>query len=212
MDGGILKKYVAFDVDGTLNRTDLYAVEAYQKALAKRGRKAERDEIISLIGMSPMAIIERLFGSLEAEDLDFWRADIKQYEFELMKKASTFEGIEDVLMSLKKDGYGLAICSNAFLGHIQNVLRTIGIWEYFDEIGSLEIGMDKSEILSKLIEKLEPDRICMVGDRVFDVRAAEDNRVPMIGCAYGYAPWEVKGADIIVETPADLLDAVKKLI
>ena len=28
-----MKKYVIFDIDGTLNQTALYAIEAYQKAL-----------------------------------------------------------------------------------------------------------------------------------------------------------------------------------
>lgn len=63
-----MKKYVIFDIDGTLNRTDLYAVEAYQKALAKRNRNIGREEIISCIGLSPSAIINRLFGSLEKDD------------------------------------------------------------------------------------------------------------------------------------------------
>lgn len=30
-----MKKYVIFDIDGTLNQTALYAIEAYQKALKK---------------------------------------------------------------------------------------------------------------------------------------------------------------------------------
>lgn len=57
-----MKQYIIFDIDGTLNRTDLYAVEAYEKALEKRDLKVERKEIIACIGLSPAAIIEKLFG------------------------------------------------------------------------------------------------------------------------------------------------------
>lgn len=42
-----MKQYTIFDIDGTLNRTDLYAVEAYEKALEKRSRKVDREEIIA---------------------------------------------------------------------------------------------------------------------------------------------------------------------
>ncbi len=206
-------KYVVFDVDGTLNQTDLYAVEAYQKALEKRGRKVTREEIISCIGMSPMSIVERLFGSLEQEELEEWRTDIREYEFALMKeKSGTFEGIKTVLEKLKEEGFNLAICSNAFREHIWMVLNAIGVWEYFDEFGSLEMGNDKSEILGSLIQKLKPDCICMVGDRMYDIKAARKNQIPVIGCAYGYAPEEIKEADIIVKTPHEILSAVHKLL
>ena len=52
-----MDKYVIFDIDGTLNQTALYAVEAYQTALAKRGREVSAQEVISCIGSSPEVII-----------------------------------------------------------------------------------------------------------------------------------------------------------
>lgn len=96
-----MEAYVIFDIDGTLNRTDLYAVEAYRKAMLKRGRTIRREEVISCIGLSPAAIIERLFGNLNEEDLKSWRHDIKEYEGILMRKnACTFDGIMDMLDTL----------------------------------------------------------------------------------------------------------------
>lgn len=55
-----MQKYVIFDIDGTLNQTELYAVEAYQKALLKRGLEASREKIIACIGLSPVEIAKRL--------------------------------------------------------------------------------------------------------------------------------------------------------
>lgn len=208
-----MRKYVAFDVDGTLNRTELYAVEAYQKALAKRGYKVKPEDIITWIGMNPMAIAERIFGNLEETQWEAWISDIESYEHELMKeKADTFAGVREMLETLKKAGYGLAICSNAFPDHIEGVLTSIGIRGYFDLLGSLEKGKNKSEILGWIISQVKPDRICMVGDRVFDLRAARDNRIPVIGCAYGYAPQEIQEADLVVHQPEELPAAIEKLI
>lgn len=208
-----MKQYVIFDIDGTLNRTDLYAVEAYQKALQKRGRKIGRQEIISCIGLSPAAIINKLFGGLEEKELESWRKDIHDYEFILMKDhARPFDGMEQTLDALKQAGYGLAICSNAFMDHIEYVLSAIGLTRYFDTIGSLDMGADKIEVIRKLSYSTGWDKACMVGDRKFDIQAARANGIPFIGCAYGYAPEEIQEADVIVRKAAEIYGAVESLI
>lgn len=206
-------KYVIFDIDGTLNRTDLYAVEAYKRAIEKRNRRTTREEILSCIGLSPAAIVERLFGRLEQEELESWETDIREFETELMKgNARPFDGVEQSLDALKREGYGLAICSNAFLAHIDRVLAGIGLSDYFDVIGCLDMGADKTEIVGKLLAGPDWDQACMVGDRIFDIQAARANGIPMIGCAYGYAPEEIAGADIVVADALDLFGAVKALL
>ena len=52
----------------------------------------------------------------------------------------------------------------------------------------------------------------MVGDRKFDIQAARANGIPFIGCAYGYAPQEIREADLVVKEPAEILPAVETLI
>lgn len=208
-----MEAYVIFDIDGTLNRTDLYAVEAYRKAMLKRGRTIRREEVISCIGLSPAAIIERLFGSLDEEGLKSWRHDIKEYEGTLMREcACTFDGISETLDALKSAGYGLAICSNAFPGHIGRVLSALNLTGYFDIIGSLDMGEDKGKIIGKMMEDTGCQKACMVGDRMFDIRAARANHIPFIGCAYGYAPEEIREADIVVHHPGEIARAVDALL
>ena len=211
--GDLMKRYVIFDIDGTLNRTDLYAVEAYQKALATRNWNIGREEIISCIGLSPSAIVNRLFGSLENDELETWRRDIREYESILMKdRARPFDGVGQTLAALKQAGYGLAICSNAFAGHIESVLTAIGLCQYFDTIGSLDLGADKIEVIRKLSHHTGWDKACMVGDRIFDIQAARANGIPFIGCEYGYAPEEIQDADVVVREAAEIYGAVETLI
>lgn len=205
-------KYVIFDIDGTLNQTALYAVEAYQEALAKRGKQASAQEIISCIGSSPQVIIEKFFGTLEGEGRESWSREIKEREFALMEKnARPFDGIPEALEELKSEGYKLAICSNNFPEHISHVLKAIHVREYFDVVASLELGRDKTEVLRNLLEQIKPEGACLVGDRIFDLRAARENKIPLIGCAYGYAPQEVQQADAVVASPAELPGAVRQL-
>ncbi len=156
-------KYVIFHIDGTLNRTDLYAVEAYQKALAKRKCVVSCKEIISCIGLTQADIIDKLFRGLEDEEVIRWTKDIRNYEIRLMKmKAQPFEGIEEVLCLLKEKGYGLAICSNAFLEHIHQVLESIGLRKYFTAIGSLMMGSNKSIIIGEAVKECIRRGVCKV--------------------------------------------------
>lgn len=208
-----MDKYVFFDIDGTLNETDRYAVAAYQKALKKRGIDASREDVIACIGLSPEAIIERLFGRLDDSEREEWRADIKEYEFAIMEEnARTFDGIPEALTELKEQGYKLVICSNAYPEHIEKVLDVLGIRRYFDIIGSLDIGNSKVETLKNLLKKYRPEAACLAGDRKFDIEAARTNGIPVIGCAYGYAPEEIKTADIIVRKDSEIPEAVAELL
>lgn len=207
-----MKRYVIFDVDGTINQTELYAVKAYQKALEKRHRNVTREEVISLIGMSPESIIQKLFGTLTEEETKEWRKEIEEYEAVLMhENAAAFPGMKETLETLKEEGYSLAICSNNYPDHIKGVLNAIGLTDCFDHIASLEMGKDKKECLKSFLHSVASTQACMVGDRRFDREAARENKIPFIGCAYGYAPEEIKDADEIVETPKDIIPAVNRI-
>lgn len=201
-----------FDIDGTLNQTHLYAVEAYERALSKRGLQADRREILSCFGLNPKAIAERFFGNLEKNELDSWKSDIEGLEYQLMKENARPFDEGEALIQLKAAGFELAICSNAFPPHISNVLNTLGLVDYFDEIGSLEMGKDKGEIVKELMKRTECSNACKVGDRIFDMEAAAANGIPIVGCAYGYAPEEVMGATIVVKSPFDIAAAVISLL
>lgn len=208
-----MSKYAIFDIDGTLNQTALYALEAYQRALKKRGRKAEEAEIISCIGLSPAGIIEKLFGSLSGEELADWRKDIRDYEFQLMEEhAAAFPGVKESLDKLLKAGYQLAICSNAFPEHIEHVLEMIRLKDYFPVIGSLKMGSSKAEVLGTLLTQLGCEAACLVGDRKFDIDAARQNQIPVVGCAYGYAPEEIQSADRVIGHGGEIAEAVMALI
>lgn len=208
-----MEKYVIFDIDGTLNQTALYAVEAYQTALANRGKQVSAQEIISCIGLSPELIIRKFFGTLGEEERESWSREIKEREFALMERnARAFEGIPEVLKELKSEGFQLAICSNNFPEHIEHVLQAIQVREYFDVIASLEMGRNKAEVLKNLLEKIKPARACLAGDRKFDLQAAEENGISLIGCAYGYAPEEIQQAAVVIAKPSELPAAVRQLL
>jgi phosphoglycolate phosphatase len=44
------------------------------------------------------------------------------------------------------------------------------------------------------------------------MEAARVNRIPFVGCAYGYAPEEITGADVRVKSAPVMILAVLKLL
>ena len=57
------KRFIVFDLDGTLNRTDTYAVPAIADALADMGRTdVTREEIIDTFGAKDEDTNVRFFG------------------------------------------------------------------------------------------------------------------------------------------------------
>ena len=209
-----LRNLVVFDLDGTLNRTELYAVSAHKKALAHYGITNISDEqILSTFGASD----EEFFGLL---GIDFPEDERKkyirvfaEYEFEEIKhhKAS-YPNVKEMLTELRKLGYITAVCSNASVRYIRLVLTELELLELIDYIQPIEPSLAKDDTLKKLLERCVHNKAVMVGDRFYDKRAAKSNNIPFIGCKYGFCASEVEDADIAVDDASEIPNAVKTLI
>lgn len=212
-----MKKLVVFDLDGTLNQTNLYAVDAHKNALAEYGVTDKSDDFIAAqFGARPDDyIIEYFSGSDYEITEDFMRVyNKKATDWEntlIQKNGKPFDGVEASIQKLIADGYEIAVCSNSSVRYITLVLDTLKLREYINYIQPLLPNMIKDQTLAILLKEQSPDFAVMVGDRVFDMNAARANKIPFIGCKYGYSPQEMDGADIEVYSGEELYDAVKKL-
>lgn len=208
------KKMAVFDLDGTLNRTDLYAVEAYRITLRQVGVKGFTDrEILEQFGESPKDIEAFFLKNCGSAIHEEYRKKVEENQFRLMRQLGrAFDGTEEMLQKLHEKGVSIAICSNAVLSHIQAVLGSIHLDQYIDEIQPLREEQSKAEILEHLLERTKPLNACMVGDRIFDKQAARANRIPFIGCLYGFKKEEVLDADYTARDPSEVYDRIVKLI
>ena len=130
----------------------------------------------------------------------------------IKENKASFEGVPAALQKLKKDGYLLGVCSNASLRYISMVLTELGFIDLIDCIQNILPGLAKMDTLQMLLQKVEPDAAVMVGDRHYDMEAAIYNHIPFIGCLYGYAPDEIKNADICINNGEELYKAVHTLL
>lgn len=208
------KRLVVFDLDGTLNRTDLFGVPAHQQTLHELGiTNVTDEEIISTFGARDVDYAPGLIGTDDRAQVDAYNLRVAECELDfIQKKAGSFEGIPEMLRKLKQDGHLTAVCSNATEAYIRMVLEALHIIDDIDFIQPLMEGLEKDDTLRLLLGRVHPDAAVMVGDRIFDENAAKANRLPFIGCLYGYKPGEVQNADVPVKRPCEINDAVKELI
>ena len=88
------KVIVIFDVDGTINQTEVYAVKAYRKALEEVGKTGFSDkEFIERIGAPFEQDVRYFFGENQSEQVEIFKTLIQKYWIDGMKEsAKTFEG------------------------------------------------------------------------------------------------------------------------
>lgn len=209
-----MNNLVVFDLDGTINQTELYAVEATRKALSDLGASdIQDDQIRSLFGACPADYVKIYFPNGDESVFNQFLKLETFYENELMDQyARAFDGVEESIRSLRKDGYQIAVCSNSSTRYISRVLHTLNLFELIDEIQPLLPGMTKKETLRLLLERLSPTKSIMIGDRIYDKEAAWENHIPFIGCIYGYNSQEVSDADFCVSHGKEIYHAVLSLI
>lgn len=205
---------VVFDLDGTLNRTDLYAVDAHAQARQElHYPPLDTAFLISTFGGRSNDYIKVLLPGASEQAQQAYLARVAELELEYMKKSSApFDGVPEMLDKLHQAGCTLAICSNSSSRYIESVLQAIGIRSRIDEIQPLQPGMTKVETLGLLLNRLRPSHAVMVGDRFFDLEAARKNKLPFVGCRFGYCASEIMNADLVAGTPEQVGSHVLTLL
>lgn len=205
------RRLVAFDLDGTLNRTELYAIDAYKETFKELNIGPFSDnEIKSRFGAPFEEDIKYFLGndSTRLENL-YKELLLKNWNKYLNINARTYDGVSDILDSLREKGYILAICSNAPIDEIDNTLEVLKIKDKFHYIQGLTIKNNKEDSLNVLINKAKADLVYMVGDRFYDYKAAKKNKSIFIGCLYGYGKEELCKAEYLINDIKELDDILK---
>lgn len=208
------EKLIVFDLDGTLHRTDVFAVKIHQIAQGELGYPVQTpEEIRSTFGMPSNEYLPAFLpGSDEATQRRYVQRVI-ELENEYLYLAEPYDGSAQMLEQLRTDGWVTAVCSNSSVRYISTVLKAIHLDALIDEIQPLEPDCDgKGESLARLLARLQPKKALMVGDTIFDLDAARKNDLPFIGCLYGFRPAEMAAADRKVATVPEIPSAAQELL
>lgn len=199
-------KLAVFDLDGTLNRTDLFSVPAIQSVQQQMGYPvSDYKTIISSYGTAFEEFTDILFPNGKEKASKMYQKLIPAEEKKFLHLAKPYDGIPEMLLTLRQTGWLTAVCSNSNMRYISSALNALHIMDKIDYIQELEPGMEnKSQSLKHLIDLVKPAKVVMVGDTLFDRDAAVHNNVPFIGCMYGFRPYEMETIKNTVQAPCEI--------
>lgn len=215
------KKYILFDLDGTLTNPKTGITKCVQYALAAAGiDEPDLDKLECYIG-PPLDVSFKRFHGMNEEDS--WKA-VEKYR-ERFRDIGIFEneiidGIVPCLETLKTAGKTLVLATCKPEVFAFRIMKHFELEKYFTVmVGSGLDGTRKyknevieevfarlSEITNEDIIEMKADAI-MVGDREQDINGAHEAGIEAVGVRFGYAAeneLEEAGADYIAETVPEL--------
>lgn len=217
---------VIFDVDGTLYQTERVAVPAFRRTFEDLrneglydGETPSEDRILSCFGMTIPELWETLLPDADMNVRDRANEMLAHHEIALMKEGEgrLYKGVREVLTSLHNRNIPLFVCSNGEKRYVDTVLKTTGICSLFTQCYAA--GAYKTEKKSDLLAILLRDhdlinaQAVMVGDRKSDITAGIDNRIPTVGCDFGFAGEnELAQATVKIKSFDELPDILDQLV
>jgi len=212
-----MKPYLAFDIDGTVFDVSDIAVESFRRGIEifnmNHGveiKVPSRDAIIDVLGTPIEDIFRKLFPETGPSHLPYLLRSCTEGFVSLIRKGGgrIFDGVSDVIGGLHDDGYVLLAASNGRREYVTAILETHGLIGYFHrEMFFPGNGIpDKTALVRKYSDEIIGERpVIMIGDRTADRKAAEDNGIPFLGCAFGYGSMdELEGCRWVVTAFADI--------
>ncbi|GAA1441997.1 HAD family hydrolase [Leifsonia poae] len=211
---------VLFDVDGTLVDSNFLHVDAWQRAFAELGQPVDAWRIHRAIGQDS----SRLLRSVAGEHDDDWNSRAKdlhsQYYRELAPRLRSFSRAAELLRELSGRGITVVLATSAPDDELELLRAAIGaddairaatsaddVEEAKPDPGILEVALDRAGA--------SPSEALMVGDSVWDLKAAARAHIRSIGMLCGgVGPSELldAGAWDLFDDPADLLSRLDELL
>lgn len=223
LGGTAVKGTIFFDYDGTLHNSMAIYGPAFRHAyawLVAQGYMPTRefsDEWISQwLGFTTEAMWTTFAPDLPE---NIWRHAAALVGDEMDRRtvegrACLFEGIPEVLTTLKQQGYELVFLSNCRTKYCDVHRMQFGLDQWFDAYYSAEDFNDvpKWRIYQEVSHN-HPYPQIVVGDRFHDIDVAVRSGIPSIGCAYGFGrEGELDQATVLVQSPAAIPAALDEIL
>ncbi|MGN0401753.1 MAG: HAD hydrolase-like protein [Acetatifactor sp.] len=212
-----MKKYLLFDLDGTLTDPKVGICTCVQYALKAMGiDEPDLDKLEPFIG-----------PPLKDSFMEFYHMSSDRAEEAIVKYRERFadkgifenkvyEGIPEMLKALQAQGMLLAVASSKPEVYVERILEHFGIRKYFKAVVGSELDgtrVNKDEVIDEALRRLfdgkrvEKELVYMIGDRRFDMEGARAHGIESVGVTYGYGNMEElreAKADYIVRSVAEL--------
>lgn len=213
-----MKKYILFDLDGTITDPKEGITKAVQIALSKFGIIIDDlDELCKFIG-PPLKDAFKEFYDFSDKDADLAVKYFREYfETRGLYENILFDGFDEFLRKLRDDGKILIVATSKPTKFSNIILEHFNVIKYFQYVsGSTLDGslVKKGDIIRHALDVnniIDMSEVIMIGDRKHDIIGAKENNIDSIGVLYGYGSYDElhdSGADYIVKDIDELYDVL----
>lgn len=209
------KKYVLFDLDGTLTDSQDGILNSIEYMLDFYGIRAEsRDALRPWLGPPLKESLMKYYGFPEEKALEGVEKYREYFDRKGIFENRVYPGVVPLLEALTAGGHRLYLATSKPETAARRIMEHFGLARYFSYIGGATLDdsrVRKVDVIRYVLDAggiTDPVQAVMVGDREHDVYGAQENRLETIGVLYGYGSKEElarAGAPYLAETPEEIL-------
>ena len=228
-----MKKYILFDLDGTLTDPREGITSCVQYALKSFGIEEENlDKLEPFIGPPLIESFKQFYGFSQEQAVAAQEKYRERFSLTGWQENELYPGMDTMLKILSERGVKLAVASSKPEVFVEKILVHFGIREYFTAAVGSELDgrrINKDEVVLEALRRLgvitQDDAeiylkegkvfgdgslntdCVMVGDRKFDVEGAKAMNLVSVAVSYGYA----QGEELKLAQPDYIADTVEEL-
>ncbi len=185
------QKLIIFDMDGTLVNSSLTIANAINYVRQNLGFDAmEQEKLLRMVNdhtLNPA----KAFYHAESFDADHERWFSEYYTKNHENELILYDGIKELLESLKDNGHALAVATNAYRGSTIESLTHLDVYHYFEAIAcydDVEKGKPYPDMLYKILDDLDQskDDSLFIGDGPRDEMASKKAEIEYIMVDWGF--------------------------
>lgn len=185
-------KIILFDLDGTLINPKAGITKALQKALNEFGISERRETLTQFIGPPLDTSLSKYYGLTKKQAKEAVQLYREFFVPHGMFESTVYEGITELLQSLKKANKKLYIVSSKPTDEAKKIALHHNLHHYFEAIVGCKIDLSNSEKAELIGEALDyypketKKSFVMVGDRKYDILGTKPHSIDSIGVTYGF--------------------------
>ena len=210
-----MARTVILDIDGTLVDSNYQHAIAWHRALRAHGHSAQLWRIHRHIGMGGDQIVAALVGDeVEERDGDAIRETEAGAYAEMIDEVEVMDGAPELVAGLAENGASVVLASSAKSEEVDRYLEMLDARERVDgwtTAADVERTKPAPDLLQAALEKAggpAPEEALMIGDSVWDVKAASAAGIGTLAVLTGgFSEEELReaGATDVVREVAELL-------
>ena len=220
---------IIFDLDGTLINTIDDLGQACNYALAACGYPTHKiEDYPRLVGNGINRLIERALPEQhrnEATVLRLREYFVPYYDEHNCELTCPYDGITEILHTLKEAGHTLAVASNKYQAATEKIVAhffpgifdvVLGERENVARKPDPQIVWDIVEAIRLLGDKaIDKEDILYIGDSLVDAETAKAANLPFVACTWGFCTEEQLASanpDYMVQHPIEILTIVEDIL